>query len=209
MAKRAADSGAEGREGRVVGTVAGRVRGQRQEHVLGRGDTQTAGMDLMKERLGHALELLLGAISGTVLFVMMMITAVDVAGRYLFSKPLAGGFELTEMMLAALIYCGLPLVSKRREHIVIDTFDTFMSKRVKRGLDILADIVCTVALAGLSWLLFRRALRVAEYGDTTSVLTLPLAPVAYLMGTMIVVTAAIHLWLIFVPHRDDDGKSII
>ena len=48
-----------------------------------------------------------------------------------------------------------------------------------------------------------------EYGDTTSVLTLPLAPVAYLMGTMIVVTAAIHLWLIFVPHRDDDGKSII
>ena len=28
-------------------------------------------------------------------------------------------------------------------------------------------------------------------------------------GTMIVVTAAIHLWLIFVPHRDDDGKSII
>jgi len=29
------------------------------------------------------------------------------------------------------------------------------------------------------------------------------------MGTMIVVTAAIHLWLIFVPHSDDDGKSII
>ena len=42
---------------------------------------------------------------------MMMITAVDVAGRYLFNKPLAGGFELTEMLLAALIYCGLPLVS--------------------------------------------------------------------------------------------------
>ena len=163
----------------------------------------------MRARLGHALEILLGAISGTVLFVMMMITAIDVAGRYLFSRPLAGGFELTEMMLAALIYCGLPLVSKRREHIVIDTFDTFMSKRVKRGLDILADIVCTIALAGLSWLLFHRAIRVAAYGDTTSVLTLPLAPVAYLMGTMIVVTAAIHLWLIFVPHRDDDGKSII
>ena len=27
------------------------------------------------------------------------------------------------MLLAALIYCGLPLVSQRREHIVIDTFD--------------------------------------------------------------------------------------
>ena len=163
----------------------------------------------MKARLGRALETVLGAISATVLFLMMLLTAVDVAGRYLVNRPVVGGFELTEMMLAALIYCGLPLVSKRREHIVIDTFDTFMSKRVKRGFDILADIVCTVALAGLSWLLFQRALRVAQYGDTTTVLTLPLAPVAYLMGTMIVLTAAIHLWLIFVPHKDDDGKSII
>ena len=163
----------------------------------------------MKARLGHALETLLGAISGAVLFVMMMITAVDVAGRYLFSKPLAGGFELTEMMLAALIYCGLPLVSKRREHIVIDTFDTFMSRPVKRGFDMLADAVCTVALAGLSWLLFRRAIRVAEYGDTTSVLKLPLAPVVYLMAVMITVAAVIHLLLIFVPHGEDDGKSIV
>ena len=163
----------------------------------------------MKARLGRALETLLGAISATVLFLMMLLTAVDVAGRYLFNKPFPGGFELTEMMLAALIYCGLPLVSKRREHIVIDTFDPWMSKRVKRGLDMLADVVCSVTLAGIGWLIFRRALRVAEYGDTTSVLKLPLAPVAWLMGAMIVVTAAIHLWLIFVPHRDDDGKTII
>jgi TRAP-type C4-dicarboxylate transport system permease small subunit len=161
------------------------------------------------KRFAGALQAGLGITSAVVLFLMMAITAVDVAGRYLLNMPLKGGFEMTELLLAALIYCGLPLVSWRREHIVIDTFDTFMSKRVKRGLDILADVVCTVALAGLSWLLFRRAVRVAEYGDTTSVLTLPLAPVAYLMGTMIVVTAAIHLWLIFVPHRDDDGKSII
>ena len=161
------------------------------------------------KRFGVWLEAVLGVTSASVLFLMMLITAVDVVGRYVFNKPLNGGFEVTEMMLAALIYCGLPLVSKRREHIVIDTFDTFMSKRVKRSFDILADAVCTIALAGLSWLLFRRAVRVAEYGDTTSVLTLPLAPVAYLMGTMIVVTAAIHLWLIFVPHKDDDGKSII
>jgi TRAP-type C4-dicarboxylate transport system permease small subunit len=163
----------------------------------------------MRARLGGWLETLLGAISGAVLFVMMMITALVVGGRYVFSKPLPGGFELTEMMLAALIYCGLPLVSKRREHIVIDTFDFMMSKSVKRGLDMLADAVCTLALAGLSWLLLRRALRVAEYGDTTNVLTLPLAPVAYLMSAMIVITAAIHLFLIFVPHADDDGKSII
>jgi TRAP-type C4-dicarboxylate transport system permease small subunit len=155
------------------------------------------------------LEGALGATSAAVLFLMMMITAVDVVGRYVFNKPLNGGFEVTEMLLAALIYCGLPLVSQRREHIVIDTFDTFMSRTVKRTLDVIAEIVCSLILFGIGYLIFRRAVRVAEYGDTTNVLKLPLAPVAYLMGTMIVIAALIHLSLIFVPHGEDDGKSIV
>ncbi len=151
----------------------------------------------------------LGFTSALVLFLMMMVTTVDVIGRYIFNKPLNGGFELTEMMLAALIYCGLPLVSQHREHIVIDTFDTFMSPKVKRALDVIAEIVCSLTLGGIGYLIFRRAARVADYGDTTSVLKLPLAPVAYLMGTMILIACVIHLALIFVPHRDDDGKSIV
>ena len=140
---------------------------------------------------------------------MMMITAVDVAGRYLFNRPIGGGFELTEILLAALIYCGLPLVSARREHIVIDTFDPLFSQGVKRVLDMVAEVICAIALAGVGWLIFLRAGRVAEYGDTTSVLKLPLAPVVYLMAVMITIAAIIHLLLILVPHSADDGKSIV
>jgi TRAP-type C4-dicarboxylate transport system permease small subunit len=155
------------------------------------------------------LENALGVIGATVLFAMMMLTAVDVVGRYLLNRPVAGAFEITEMLLAALIYCGLPLVSQRREHIVIDTFDHLMSRRVKRGLDMAAELLCSATLFGLAWLVLGRALRVAAYGDTTTVLRIPLAPVAYLMAAMLLVGAVIHLWLIFVPHGADDGKSIV
>jgi TRAP-type C4-dicarboxylate transport system permease small subunit len=158
---------------------------------------------------GIWLEWILGVTAGVVLFIMMMITAVDVGGRYLLNKPLPGGFELTEIMLATLIYCALPLVSKQREHIVIDTFDSLMSPSVKRGFDILADVICSLVLSGIGYLIFRRAVRVAEYGDTTNVLKLPLAPVAYAMAVMIVIAALIHIALIFVPHDADDGASII
>jgi TRAP-type C4-dicarboxylate transport system permease small subunit len=161
------------------------------------------------KRFDVVLQRALGVTSAVVLFLMMMITAVDVAGRYLFNKPIAGGFELTEILLAALIYCGLPLVSARREHIVIDTFDPLFSRQLKRGLDMVAEVVCAVALAGVGLLIFIRANRVAEYGDTTSVLKLPLAPVVYVMAVMITVAALIHLLLIFVPHGEDDGKSIV
>jgi TRAP-type C4-dicarboxylate transport system permease small subunit len=163
----------------------------------------------MKARLRVWLEAVLGWTSAAVLFLMMLITTIDVIGRYGFNRPLNGGFEVTEMMLAALIYCGLPLVSMRREHIVIDTFDPFMPRRMKRALDVCADIVSAAILGGMGCLIFRRAARVADYGDTTSVLKLPLAPVAYLMGVMIVVAALIHVWLIFVPHAADEGKSVV
>lgn len=155
------------------------------------------------------LERVLGVIAAAVLFAMMMLTAVDVVGRYVLNRPVPGAFEVTEMMLAALIYCGLPLVSQRREHIVIDTFDYLMSRGVKRALDMAAEVLCSATLFGLAWLVFRRAGRVAEYGDTTNVLKLPLAPLAYLMAAMLLAGAMIHFWLIFVPHGDDDGKSIV
>ncbi|MDQ2927279.1 MAG: TRAP transporter small permease [Pseudomonadota bacterium] len=152
-------------------------------------------------RLDVWLQRVLGITAAVVLFMMMLITATDVAGRYLFNRPINGGFEVTELLLAALIYCGLPLVSARREHIVIDTFDPFFSPRFKRGLDIAAEVVCAAAFAGLAVLIFLRARRVAGYGDTTSVLRIPLAPLAYLIAAMILIAALIHLWLIFIPQR--------
>jgi TRAP-type C4-dicarboxylate transport system permease small subunit len=157
--------------------------------------------------LGRWLENALGAIAGAVLFIIMGITTVDVAGRYLLNKPLRGGFEMTEMLLATLIYCALPLVSRWRAHIVIDTFDFLMSRGVKRALDMFADLVCALVLSGIGYLIFRRALRVAEYGDTTNVLKIPLAPVAWVMGVMIVITALIHLVLVFVPRAEADAQG--
>ena len=151
-------------------------------------------------RLETVLQRVLGALAAVILFAMMMLTAVDVIGRYLFSRPVNGGFEVTEILLAALIYCGLPLVSARREHIVIDTFDPFFSPGFKRALDVIAEILCTIAFGGTAVLIFQRAERIASYGDTTSVLKLPLAPFAYIVAVMIAITALIHLWLIFVPQ---------
>jgi hypothetical protein len=91
------------------------------------------------------LEKLLGVISAVVLFLMMIITTVDVFGRYVLNQPLPGGFEMTEMALAVLIYAALPLVSIRREHIVIDTLDTLMSPAVKAFFNKLSDVICCLA----------------------------------------------------------------
>ena len=73
----------------------------------------------------------LRAVAGGLLFAMMTLTFVDVVLRYFFNAPIKGGFEVTELMMAVLIFAGLPLVSRKNEHVTIDAFDRFFPARVR------------------------------------------------------------------------------
>lgn len=151
----------------------------------------------------------LGISGGIVLFVLMLLTVVDVAGRKL-NFPIRGGVEMAEILLAMLIFAGLPLVSEARQHIVIDTLEGFMSRMVKRVLDAIANATCAITMFAMAWMFYaKRVTRVAEAGDTTSVLKIELTPVAYFLLVMIVMTGVIHIALMFVPPPDEDGGTAI
>ena len=72
---------------------------------------------------------LLGVVASAILLAMMLLTVTDVVARYVFSRPLRGAFEITELMLLVLIFAGLPLVSFADEHAVMDFIDRLLSKR--------------------------------------------------------------------------------
>ncbi len=151
----------------------------------------------------------LGISGGIVLFVLMLLTVVDVAGRKL-NFPIRGGVEMAEILLAMLIFAGLPLVSEARQHIVIDTLEGFMSRLVKRVLDAIANAISALTMFAMAWMFYaKRVTRVAEAGDTTSVLKIELTPVAYFLLAMIVMTGVIHVALMFVPPTDEDGGTAI
>ena len=65
----------------------------------------------------------LGVLAALVLFCLMALTCADVIGRYFFGTPVYGAFEMTEMLLAALIFAGLPLVTLRNDHVTVDLLD--------------------------------------------------------------------------------------
>ena len=98
---------------------------------------------------------------------MMLLTFVDVVLRYFFNSPIKGGFEVTEMMMAVLIFAGLPLVSRSNEHVTIDAFDRFFPDAFRRAMHVVIHLVCAAALAGMAWLLYRKAGSFAEIGDVT------------------------------------------
>ncbi len=154
----------------------------------------------MRADLVRRIEFLLGVLAASVLFSMMLLTFVDVILRYFFNAPLRGSFEITELLMAVLIFCGLPLVSYRGEHVAIDTFETFLPRWLRRALPVALHLICAVALAGMAWLLATRAARFADAGDVTQTLKITMAPWVYLMAALTLVTAVVHFVAALVPR---------
>jgi TRAP-type C4-dicarboxylate transport system permease small subunit len=147
----------------------------------------------------------LGFSASVILFLLMLVTFVDVIGRYVFNQPLRGAFEGTELMLLVLIFAGLPLVSHADEHVTMDFIDHFIGPRGRALLVRVAHVVSAATLLLLAWLVWLKAGKIAGYGDTTDVLRIKVGPFVYFMAVMIALTGLIHAWKIFVPGTPSSG----
>ena len=146
------------------------------------------------------LSALCGTIAAAALFAIMGLTLVDVLGRKFFDASLPGSLELTELLMVAVIFAGLPLVSLQGEHIVFDSLDGRLSNRVRRLQQWLVELLSLVLLGGLAWLMWVKAGQLSSYGDITAQLKLPVAPVVYAMSVLCAVTAGVHAAWLLRPH---------
>ena len=66
------------------------------------------------------------------LFAMVALTFADVFGRHLFNAPIYGAHDVTEHLMAIIVFCGLPLLTSARGHLAVDLFDRLiMSDRMQ------------------------------------------------------------------------------
>lgn len=138
------------------------------------------------------------------IFAMMLLQCADVVARKLLGIGLPGVVELVELLMLVTVFAGLPLASLQGEHVLFDLFDPWLPARLKHLQSRLADLCCAAILAGIGVLLFARAARTASYGDTTPILSIGLANFHYAIAALLLLTAAMHLGLAFVPAPSID-----
>ena len=155
--------------------------------------------------IGPLLNGTLGVGAALILLSLVLITCVDVVGRYFFSAPLAGAFELTELLLAALVFAALPLTTERREHIEVDLLNAFLGRRARQVLSAFAGLFSAALLATFAWRLASHAAKAAGDGAVTNALEIPLAPFGYLASASCLVSAFIAFLRGIQPpkHRDE------
>lgn len=123
-------------------------------------------------------------LSAILLFVLMLITFVDVLGRNLLNRPLTGASELTEIMLALVIFLMLPHVTMRNHHIAIDLIETVVGPKVLFALDVFAALLGAAMFFLIAWQSWVLANKAMGYGDSTAALNIPVGPVLYGMAIL-------------------------
>lgn len=136
-----------------------------------------------------------GTLAASGLFVLMVLTVLDVVGRKWFHNSLPGALELTEILMALVIFSGLPLVSWRDQHVVFNAFDSLLPRWLRRWQMRIVHVVCTGTFLVLAWLLLNQGLRLSDYGQVTAQLRIPMGPVAVVMSVLLLVAALAHLLL--------------
>jgi TRAP-type C4-dicarboxylate transport system permease small subunit len=135
----------------------------------------------------------LGIGAGALLLAMTALTVADVLGRYLLARPIPGAFELTQIMLALLIFLGLPLVSARDGHVAVSLLDRRLGPRAAgvrdRAVAALGALVCGV----IAWRLAVLAERLTDYGDVFEFIGLPRAAATWPMSALAALAALVLL----------------
>ena len=150
-----------------------------------------------------ALDYPLGAIAVLLMVGMTGLTCVDVVARYVFNSPVDGAFELTQLMLAALIFTALPMTTARGEHVDVELLSDAVGSRFAGLFATIAAVVSSAVLFVLCWRLWVHAERLAEDGAVTNSLGLPFAPVGYLAAASCALSGCIVLLRLFRAWRGE------
>lgn len=144
-----------------------------------------------------------GIFAALLLFSMMVVATVDVVGRYIFSAPLPGGFELITFSMGLLIYAALPVVTAREEHLTVSVLTHFYVgwKGAARLAVVLA--VNIAVLGVMAWRLWIQAISLQQMGAKAMFLGFPIYPFVYAMSVSAAAAAAIQVWLAYrhIAHR--------
>ena len=142
------------------------------------------------------LDKALMACVAVVMFGMMAVTFVDVLGRYFFSAPIPGGFELIQFMLPLAMFGALPVITRAEAHIVISVMTGVLKGKGAWIQRFCVLTGCIVVNMGITYLMWLQGIELAEAQQISGFLEWSYAPPAYLISLLSAVTVIILIFML-------------
>ena len=85
------------------------------------------------------------------LFLMGLLTVVDVVGRYVFLKPVKGNIDIQELMMVVIIFLGVGYCTLKGRHANADVIISRLSGHTQAILSIITWLLSAVIYGLISW----------------------------------------------------------
>jgi TRAP-type C4-dicarboxylate transport system permease small subunit len=105
-----------------------------------------------------------------------MLTVTDVCLRYIFNSPILGSYEVTEFMMAVLVFASVGFTMSVKDHVSVDLVVTKLPDRVRALLE---AITCLLAFGLFALAAWRNVLHAGtswERNDVSAELFIPVSP---------------------------------
>jgi len=106
---------------------------------------------------------------------MMLLTVADVFLRYVFSAPITGVTEITEVMMVCLLL-GMAACAMDKKHIKVDVIIQHTPPKITILMDLVTMLMGFFLTVLLVWEGYQRGLFELGYGVESSMLKIPVFP---------------------------------
>ena len=136
----------------------------------------------------NGLIVVLECFSSAMIMIMMLLTFVDVIGRYVFSNPIFGASEMISALLAATIFAGLGVTNARDEHIVVELIDHRIRLISPRAYDVIIQLFSIGAMGLVAFVMAEAAFESYHQNARTFVLEIPTYYITSVVSSLAVIS---------------------
>ena len=128
-----------------------------------------------------------------ILVLMVLVTVVDVFLRYVFSKPIVGSYELTEFMMAILVFGSVGYTMAVKGHVCVDLVTNRLPERFQSILECLTSLLAFLLFGLDTWRNVLHAGLAWKRNDVSGELYIPVSPFILFVALGIAVLSLILL----------------
>ncbi len=121
-------------------------------------------------------------IGGASLFLMAVITLLDVIGSKMFHRPLMGSYEAVSLLQLVAIALGGAVALKEGKHVYVDILVESLGSKLRKVITISVNILSIFLFSVFTVVSFDYGTSLYKSGEVTGTVKIPLFPFAYILS---------------------------
>jgi TRAP-type C4-dicarboxylate transport system permease small subunit len=113
---------------------------------------------------------------------IVVVTTIDVVGRYFFNRPLLGGVEILELSMAILGGFAMLYTTTQGGHISVDLFFVKFPKRTQVIIDSVGSLLGFGTWGIIAYQVYLLGIRMMKTRELTNLLKIPLSPFQFVLA---------------------------